>query len=89
MPTSYAPYGIDPVTGLPFSDKSKIIAGVLQIFLGGLGIGRFYMGNIGMAIAQIAVTFLTLGLGAIWPLIDGILILVGNPKDAQGRPLRS
>lgn len=89
VPTQYAQYGIDPVSGLPFSDKSKLIAGLLQIFLGYLGIGRFYMGNIGIAIAQILVSFLTFGIGALWPLIDGIVILVGNPRDSQGRPLRS
>ncbi|MDY7224860.1 TM2 domain-containing protein [Hyalangium rubrum] len=85
-----APYGIDPKTGLPFSHRSKIVAGVLQICLGGLGIGRFYTGHVGIAIAQIAVTFLTCGLGALWPLIDGIMILVGeSPKDAEGKPLRN
>jgi TM2 domain-containing membrane protein YozV len=84
-----AGYGIDPKTGLPYSHRSKIVAGVLQICLGGLGVGRFYTGHTGMAIAQIAVTFVTCGLGAFWPLIDGIMILVGeSPKDVDGKPLR-
>ncbi len=52
-----APFGVDPVSGLPYSDKSKLAAGLLGIFLGSLGVGRFYMGNIGMGIAQIVVTF--------------------------------
>lgn len=89
VPLPGAPYGIDPVSGLPYSDKSKIVAGVLQLLIGGLGVGRFYMGYTGIAIAQILVTFITLGVGLIWPFIDGIMILVGNPRDAQGRPLRS
>lgn len=83
-----APFGHDPVTGLPYSEKSKLVAGLLQIFLGGLGVGRFYLGNIGMAIAQIVVTVLTLGFGALWPLIDGIVLLAGSPHDRYGRPLR-
>ena len=83
-----APFGVDPVTGIPSSEKSKLVAGLLGIFLGSFGVGRFYMGNIGMGIAQILVTWLTLGIGAIWPLIDGIIILAGSPKDANGRPLR-
>lgn len=82
-----APYGRDPF-GVPFSDKQKLTAGLLQIFLGGFGVGRFYLGHTGIAIAQIAVTWLTCGLGAIWPLIDGIMILTGKVPDAQGRPLR-
>lgn len=83
-----APYGIDPMTGMPFSDKQKMIAGLLQIFLGSFGAGRFYTGHTGIAIAQIAVTWLTCGAGALWPLIDGIMMFMGKVTDAQGRPLR-
>lgn len=82
-----APYGTDPF-GRPYSDKSKVAAGVLQILLGWLGAGRFYTGHTGMAVAQLLVSILTCGIGGIWGLIDGIVILTGNPTDAQGRPLR-
>ncbi len=88
-PQALAPFGVDPLTGLPYSDKSKLAAGLLQIFLGGLGVGRFYLGNPGMAIAQIVVTWVTFGVGYIWPLIDGIVLLAGQPRDNAGRPLRS
>ena len=37
---------------------------------------------------QIAVTWLTLGIGGIWPFVDGILILLGKVPDAEGRALR-
>jgi TM2 domain-containing membrane protein YozV len=84
----HAPFGIDPITGMPFSDKSKMVAGLLQIFLGSFGVGRFYTGHIGLGIAQIAVTWLTCGIGAIWPLVDGIMMLMGRVTDVQGRPLR-
>jgi TM2 domain-containing membrane protein YozV len=87
-PDPNAPYGIDPKTGVPFSDKEKLIAGLLQIFLGSFAIGRFYTGHIGLAIAQLCVTWLTCGVGALWPFIDGIMMLTGNPTDAKGRPLR-
>ena len=82
-----APYGRDQF-GVPFSDKQKLTAGLLQIFLGGFGVGRFYTGHNGIAIAQIAVTWLTCGLGGIWPLIDGIMMLTGKVPDSLGRPLR-
>jgi hypothetical protein len=81
----HAPFGVDPITGLPFSDKSKMIAGLLQIFLGYLGAGRFYTGHIGLGVAQLLLGWLTCG---IWPLIDGIMMLMGKVPDAQGRPLR-
>lgn len=83
-----APYGVDPKTGIPFSDKSKLIAGLLQILLP-LGIGRMYMGQTGLGVAQLVVTVVTCGIGALWPFIDGIIILVGDQRDADGRPLRS
>jgi len=82
-----APYGRD-MYGTPFSDKQKIVAGLLQIFLGSFGVGRFYTGHTGMAIGQIAVTWLTCGIGAIWPLIDGIMMLMDKVPDSYGRPLR-
>ncbi|WP_433663589.1 NINE protein [Nocardia sp. CA-128927] len=82
-----APWGRDQF-GVPFSDKQKLIAGLLQIFLGAFGVGRFYTGHTGIAIAQIAVTWLTCGIGGIWPLVDGIMMLVGKVPDSDGRPLR-
>lgn len=69
--------------------KSKLVAGLLEIFLGSFGAGRFYLGYTGIGVAQILVTWLTCGFGAIWPLIDGIMILAGNLKtDAKGVPLK-
>ncbi len=88
MASPNAPYGIEPMTGLPYSDKQKMVAGLLQIFLGSFGAGRFYTGHMGIAIAQIAVSWLTCGVGTLWPIIDGIMMLTGKVTDAQGRPLR-
>lgn len=69
--------------------KSRVVAGILQIFLGWAGVGRFYLGYHGIAIAQIIVSLLTCGLGTIWPFIDGILILANQvPTDADGVPLK-
>lgn len=82
-----APWGIHPVTGVPYSDKQKLVAGLLQLLIP-LGIGRFYVGDSGKGVAQLLVTIFTCGLGAIWPFVDGILILTGDPVDSYGRPLR-
>ena len=68
--------------------KSKMTAGLLGIFLGGFGVHNFYLGYTGKAIGQIALTC-CFGLGAIWGLIEGILILTGSiNKDAKGIPLK-
>lgn len=72
----------------PAVQKSKLTAGLLGIFLGGLGIHNFYLGYTGKAIAQIFLS-LCFGVGAIWGFIEGILILCGNiDKDANGIPLK-
>lgn len=70
--------------------KSKLIAGILGIFLGAWGIHRFYLGYTKMGIIQIIVTLVTCGAGGIWGLIEGILILCGSTitTDANGAPLK-
>ncbi len=81
-----APYGRDPVSGFPYSDRSKVVAGLLQLFLP-IGIGRLYAGHTGIGIAQLLLTVF-FGIGVIWAFIDGIVILAGRPTDGNGRPLR-
>lgn len=68
--------------------KSRLVAGLLQIFLGWCGVGRFYLGYTGMGLGQLFTNFLC-GAGYIWAFIDGILILCGRVKtDARGIPLK-
>lgn len=75
-----------PVQG---EQKSKMAAGLLGIFLGAWGIHNFYLGNTSRAIIQIVVTIVTCGVGGIWGLIEGIMILCGSIKtDAKGVPLK-
>lgn len=91
-----APYAAAPVGQ---SSKSKLAAGLLGIFLGGLGVHNFYLGNTGKAVAQLLLTlvgWILLGLGpiaaAIWGFVEGIIILCSKPgspwhKDANGYEL--
>ncbi len=64
------------------SERSRLTALLLCIFLGIFGIHRFYCGRIGSGIAMIFLGWLTLG---IWPLIDLILIATGSFKDGEGK----
>jgi TM2 domain-containing membrane protein YozV len=90
--TPYAPYGISPAVGPP---KSKVVAALLAFFLGGLGIHRFYLGHNGTGIAMLVICviggFITCGLSvivvAIWAIVDFIMILTGDLKDASGQSL--
>ncbi len=56
---------------------------LLCIFLGQLGIHRFYTNHIAIGILQ----FLTLGGCGIWWLIDIILIVTDSYRDYEGNPL--
>ncbi len=72
-----------------YSEKSRVVAGVLGILLGSIGVHRFYLGNIGIGIIQIVVTIITFGIGSLWGFIEGIIIIAGgNWKDADGKPLK-
>ncbi|MDR0784015.1 MAG: NINE protein [Propionibacteriaceae bacterium] len=71
-------------------NKSKVAAGLLGIFLGGLGVGQFYRGNVGLGVAQLLVTFFTAGVGGLWGFIEGIVVLASRPGspstlDSEGR----
>jgi TM2 domain-containing membrane protein YozV len=86
-----APFGRHPMTGEPYSDKSKMIAGLLQLLglFGIVGIGRMYLGQVGLGVGQLIVGLVTCGIGAIvWGIIDAILILTDKVRDPEGRPLR-
>ncbi len=80
-----APYGRELRTGIPYSDRSKVVAGVLQIFLP-FGVGRFYSGHTGIGVAQLLLSFF--GIGILWAFIDGIVLLAGRATDPYGRPMR-
>ncbi|EHK86640.1 DUF1707 domain-containing protein [Saccharomonospora azurea] len=69
------------------SDRSAVAAGVLQIALP-FGTGRFYTGDTRVAVFQLVCTVLTFGLGALWPIIDGIMLLIEGGTDGEGRRLR-
>ncbi len=66
------------------SNKSKIVAGLLGIFLGAYGVHRFYLGYTRMGLIML----FTLGGCGIWSLIDAIMVLLGKVPDVHGRPLK-
>lgn len=69
------------MTSVSVSDKSFVATLLLCIFLGYLGVHRFYVGKVGTGILML----ITLGGFGIWILIDLIMIIVGFFKYKQGR----
>jgi TM2 domain-containing membrane protein YozV len=102
QPYGQQPYPQQPYPGQPYgwedpNAKSRLAAGLLGIFLGALGIHRFYLGHTGLGLTMLLISVLSLGTLAwavgIWGLIEGILYLTAKQGsysvDSQGRPLRS
>ena len=71
--------------------KQMLVGILLALFVGTLGIHNFYLGHTGRGIAQLLITVLTFGIGALitwpWSLIELIMMATGSLHDADGRPL--
>ncbi len=61
--------------------KSKVTAGILAIFLGGIGVHKFYLGKVGMGILYLC--FCWTAIPAMLGLIEGILYLCSNDENFQ------
>lgn len=78
--------------------KSKLVAGLLGIFLGTLGIHNFYLGNSVKGVIQLLIglfgwVFLVGWIATLWGFIEGVIILLSKKgsnwhKDGQGNELR-
>lgn len=73
---------VEPFTGLPYSDKSKVAAGLLQLLLGGFlvlgGVGRLYAGHVTLGVIQLGfsvVAWLAACCAAV--LVVPIIITIG------------
>ncbi len=85
-PDSYAlTSSFSPVYSPIRSDRSRALAGVLQLLIP--GVGRIYLGYAAHGVLQLFFT-LCFGIGYLWSIVDGIIILTGGVKlDGYGRQL--
>ena len=77
------PYPGPQTPASPDTPKDWMVALLLSIFLGYLGVDRFYIGHVGLGLLKL----FTFGGCGIWWLVDVILIATNSLKDSQGRPL--
>ena len=81
-PMTMQAYGVNRTLHLPRSDKSRTVAGVLQILIPGSG--RMYLGYAALGVIQFVLFFCAVGY--FWSIIDGIMILSGKVGiDGYGR----
>lgn len=71
--------------GMMVSSKSRLVSLLLCLFLGVIGVHRFYVGKIGTGILYL----LTGGFCGIGALIDLILIIVGTFRDSYGMMIKN
>lgn len=78
-------YVAPPPSEMPGAEPEKdwLVCLLLEIFLGGIGVHRFYVGKIGTGILFL----LTGGIFGIGWLVDLIKILTGKFTDKAGRPI--
>lgn len=57
--------------------KNPTTALILSIFLGTLGVDRFYIGHVGLGVAKLLLAWLTF---CIWTIIDWFLIINATKK---------
>ena len=72
--------------------RTKLVTLLLAFLAGSLGIHNFYLGKTGLGIAQLLITVLTFGFGAIitgpWALVEGILAMTSPSfRDGDGLAL--
>lgn len=86
--TPTTPYGAWPLAdaSYPRSDRNRILAGILQLLVP--GVGRMYLGYAAQGVLQLFLTPFGCGIGWVWSFIDGLIILTGGVKmDGYGRRL--
>jgi TM2 domain-containing membrane protein YozV len=66
--------------GKPAGADKKVVAGILGILLGSLGIHKFYLGYTQEGVIQILLSLLC-GLGGLIGLIEGIIYLTKSDEE--------
>jgi len=62
-------------------ENKKLVAGILAILIGSIGVHKFVLGYTKEGILQIVLTIVTCGFGGIIPLIEGIIYLTKSDEE--------
>nr|WP_073217977.1 TM2 domain-containing protein [Aequorivita viscosa] len=67
---------------MPYNQENKkVLAGVLAIVLGSLGVHKFVLGYTKEGVIQIIISMVTCGMGSVIGLIEGIIYLTKSDEE--------
>ena len=100
-PNAYAQqnytYAQPPAAYPTYLPRNKYVAAALALFFGIFGLHNFYLGYTGKGVAQVLISVLTFGIGAIavmiWAIVEALQILTADygtehHRDARGVELQ-
>ncbi|WP_220628119.1 TM2 domain-containing protein [Confluentibacter sediminis] len=71
----------DGAKSVASGDNKKLVAGILAILIGSLGIHKFILGYTKEGIIQIIISIVTCGIAGIIPFIEGIIYLTKSDEE--------
>ncbi|MCO7184453.1 TM2 domain-containing protein [Tenacibaculum sp. XPcli2-G] len=66
---------------VPNQESKRVLAGILAILIGSIGIHKFVLGYTKEGIIQIIATIITCGFAGIIPFIEGIIYLTKSDDE--------
>ncbi|HTL34003.1 MAG TPA: TM2 domain-containing protein [Kofleriaceae bacterium] len=80
-PGAMVPFGQRPP--VPYTSKNKVTAGLFALFLGGIGVHKFYLGQVGSGIVYLL--FFWTFIPALIAFIEAIVLLTMTDEDFARR----
>ncbi|WP_428740935.1 TM2 domain-containing protein [Tenacibaculum sp.] len=66
---------------VPNQESKRVLAGVLAILIGSIGVHKFLLGYTKEGVIQLVATIITCGFAGIIPFIEGIIYLTKSDQE--------
>lgn len=74
-------FGKTKIDKMEKQENKKVLAGILALLLGSIGVHKFILGYTKEGLIQIAITVVTCGLAGVIPFVEGIIYLTKSDED--------
>ena len=68
-------------TPVPNQESKRVLAGILAILIGSIGVHKFILGYTKEGIIQLILSIVTCGIAGIIPFIEGIIYLTKSDEE--------